>query len=59
MRVKVVVIGQSGCIRVKNGCIRAKQVVFLHKWLYSGKRGCDQTNWLKLGKSGFIRAKWL
>ena len=37
MRIKVVVIGQSGCIRVKSGCIRAKQVVFLQKWLYSGK----------------------
>ena len=49
MLVKVV-IGQNGCIRVKSGCIRAKQVVFLQKWLYSGKRGCIRARWLYLGK---------
>ena len=34
---KVVVIGQSGCIR-------AKVVVFGQKWLYSGKSGCIRQN---------------
>ena len=50
---KVVVFGQSGCIRAKvvvvgqnllysnkSGCNGAKVVVFGQKWLYSGKSGC-------------------
>ena len=40
---KVVVLGQSGCIR-------AKVVVFGQKWLYSDKIAV-------LGQSGCIRAK--
>ena len=46
---------------VKNGCIRAKVVVFGQKWLYSfkvvvfGQSVCNQARWLYFGKSGCIR----
>ena len=56
MRAKVVVFGQSGCILVKSGCIRArwfysgKVVVFGQKWLYSGKSGYIPQKWFYLGK---------
>ena len=48
----MVIIGESGCSR-------AKVVVFLQKWLYSGYHDCIGTKWLHFGKSGCIRAKWL
>ena len=35
----------------KTDCIRAKVVVFVQKWLYSGK-------WLHSDESGCIHAKW-
>ena len=41
----------------KSGCIRAKVVKFLQKWLYSVKSGCIPAKWSHSGKSGCIRAK--
>ena len=54
---------KNGCIYGKSGCIRAKVVVFLAKWLYSvkavvlGKVVVLRQNWLNSGKSGCIRDK--
>ena len=39
---KVDVFGESGCIREKNGCIRAKKVVFV-------KSGCIPANLVVFG----------
>ena len=47
---KVVVFGQSGCIR-------AIVVVFGQKLLYSGKIGCIRAKKVVLGQSGLIRSK--
>ena len=53
---KVVVFGQSGCIRAKvvvlgqSGCIRAKVVLIGQMWFYSGKV-------VVFGQSGCIREK--
>ena len=57
---KVVVFGQSGCIRAKvvvfgQKLYSGKVVVFWQKWLYSGKvvvlgeKGCIRVNWLYSG----------
>ena len=59
----MVVFGQGGCKRTK-WCIRAKILLFGHKWLYSGivvvfeQTGYIRVRWLTSGKS-YIRAKWL
>ena len=59
IRAKVVVFGQSGCIRKKVD-------LFGKKWFYSGKSGCNRAKvdlfgkkWFYSGKSGCIRARWL
>ena len=61
VRAKVVVLGQSGCIRVVHlcGCNRAN-----FDWLYSGKKVVFGQKvvvfgqkWLYSGKSCYIRAK--
>ena len=46
----MVVFGQSGCIR-------AKEVVFGQKWLYSGKSGCIPVKVVVFGINGSFRAK--
>ena len=48
----MVVFGQSGCIR-------EKAVLFVQKWLYSGKRGSIRAKVVVLGKNGCIWAKLL
>ena len=65
IRKKMVVFGQSSCIRAKL-FDSDKVVVFGQKLLYSGqgacilaKYDCIRANWLYSVKSGFIRAKWL
>ena len=52
MRAIVVVFGQSGCIRVKSCCIRAR-------WFYSVKVVVIGQKWFYFEKSSFIRQKWL
>ena len=55
IREKVVVFGQSGCIRARSGCIRAKVVVFgqsgciqakvvvfVQKWFFSGSSRIEE-----------------
>ena len=49
---KVDVFGQSGCIRIKTCCSRAK-------WLYSDKTGCIREKALVFGKKWLYSAKWL
>ena len=72
-RAKVVVLGQSCCIRAKVvvfgqsgfGCIGAKVVVFEQRWLYLGKSGCTPesgcifSKWLYSGKLVIFGQKWL
>ena len=59
---KVVVFGQSGCIRA-NWLHSGKVAIFGQKRLYSGKvvvfgqGGCPRGRWLYLSKSGCTRAK--
>ena len=56
MRAKVVVFGQSGCIRVKRCCIR-EGGLFWAKWLYSGKSGSMRAKVVIFGKSDYIRVR--
>ena len=44
----MIVLGQSGCIR-------AKTVVVMQKWLYSGESGCTRSKVDVFGQSGCIR----
>ena len=55
----MVIFGQKLVVFGQSGCIRAKVVVFVIKWLYSGKSGCIRAKVLKSGKSDSILAKWL
>ena len=72
IREKVVVFGQSGCIRARSGCIRAKVVVFgqsgciqskvvvfVQKWFFSGKSCCIRAKWFSLEKVNLFGKKWL
>ena len=73
--------GKSGCIRGKrlysdkvivflqSGCARAKVIVFVQKWLYSGKSGCMRAkvvvfeqngcNWSKVVVFGQSGCNWV
>ena len=59
---KIVVFGQSGCIRAMR-LYWGKVVVFGKMWLYSGKvvvfrqSCCIRAKWLHSGKSGCFRPK--
>ena len=72
IREKVVVFGQSGCIRARSGCIRAKVVVFgqsgciqskvdvfVQRWFFSGKSCCIRAKWFSLEKVNLFGKKWL
>ena len=50
VRLRVVEIGQ-------NGCIRAEVVVFGDNWLFSGKSGCIWAKIVVFGQSDCLQAK--
>ena len=42
---------------MQSGCIQAKVVVFLQKWMYSGKSGSIRAKVVAFVQSGYYRAK--
>ena len=54
----MVVFGQK-CLYSGDGCKRAKVVVFGQSGFILGKSGYIRAKWLYSGKSGCLRAKWL